>query len=174
MNLEKLVFIDESGAKTNMTRLYGRAKAGQRVIDNAPEGHWCTTTMISSVRLDGSTACMVVDGATDKEVFQAYVQHILLPTLKVGDIVVMDNLSSHKNNQVKTMIESAGAQLRFLPPYSPDLNPIEKMWSKIKAILRTLKARTEKALINAIAEALEAVTASDAKGWFESCGYTFS
>jgi transposase len=174
MNLEKLVFIDESGAKTNMTRLYGRAKAGQRVIDNAPEGHWCTTTMISSVRLDGSTACMVVDGATDKEVFQAYVQHILLPTLKVGDIVVMDNLSSHKNNQVKTMIESAGAQLRFLPPYSPDLNPIEEMWSKIKAILRTLKARTEKALINAIAKALEAVTASDAKGWFESCGYTFS
>lgn len=174
MNLEKLVFIDESGAKTNMTRLYGRAKAGQRVIDNAPEGHWCTTTMISSVRLDGSTACMVVDGATDKEVFQAYVQHILLPTLKVGDIVVMDNLSSHKNNQVKTMIESAGAQLRFLPPYSPDLNPIEKMWSKIKAILRTLKARAEKALINAIAKALEAVTASDAKGWFESCGYTFS
>jgi transposase len=174
MNLEKLVFIDESGAKTNMTRLYGRAKAGQRVIDNAPESHWCTTTMISSVRLDGSTACMVVDGATDKEVFQAYVQHILLPTLKAGDIVVMDNLSSHKNNQVKTMIESAGAQLRFLPPYSPDLNPIEKMWSKIKAILRTLKARTEEALINAIAEALEAVTASDAKGWFESCGYTFS
>jgi transposase len=174
MNLEKLVFIDESGAKTNMTRLYGRAKAGQRVIDNAPESHWCTTTMISSVRLDGSTACMVVDGATDKEVFQAYVQHILLPTLKAGDIVVMDNLSSHKNNQVKTMIESAGAQLRFLPPYSPDLNPIEKMWSLIKAILRTLKARTEEALINAIAEALEAVTASDAKGWFESCGYTFS
>jgi transposase len=174
MDTQRLVFIDESGAKTNMTRLYGRAKAGQRVIDNAPEGHWCTTTMISSVRLDGSTACMVVDGATDKEVFQAYVQHILLPTLKVGDIVVMDNLSSHKNNQVKTMIESAGAQLRFLPPYSPDLNPIEEMWSKIKAILRTLKARTEKALINAIAKALEAVTASDAKGWFESCGYTFS
>ena len=174
MNLEKLVFIDESGAKTNMTRLYARAKAGQRIVDNVPAGHWCTTTMISSVRLDGSTACMVVDGATDKDVFQAYVQHILLPTLKAGDIVVMDNLSSHKNNQVKTMIESAGAQLRFLPPYSPDLNPIEKMWSLIKAILRTLKARTEEALINAIAEALEAVTASDAKGWFESCGYTFS
>jgi transposase len=172
MDTQRLVFIDESGAKTNMTRLYGRAKAGQRVIDNAPEGHWCTTTMISSVRLDGSTACMVVDGATDKEVFQAYVQHILLPTLKVGDIVVMDNLSSHKNNQVKTMIESAGAQLRFLPPYSPDLNPIEKMWSKIKSILRTLKARTEKELINAIAKALEAVNSSDAKGWFESCGYT--
>ncbi len=94
MNLEKLVFIDESGAKTNMTRLYGRARAGQRVVDNVPASHWCTTTMISSVRLNGSTACMVVDGATNKEVFQAYVQHILLPTLKPGDIVVLDNLSA--------------------------------------------------------------------------------
>ena len=171
MNLEKLIFIDESGAKTNMTRLYGRAKAGQRVVDNVPAGHWRTTTMISSVRLDGSTACMVVDGATNKEVFQAYVQHILLPTLKTGDIVVMDNLSAHKNKKIKDLIESVGAELWFLPPYSPDLNPIEKMWSKIKAMLRALKARTEKALINAIAKALEAVTTSDAKGWFESCGY---
>ena len=171
MNLEKLVFIDESGAKTNMTRLYGRAKAGQRVVDNVPSGRWCTTTMISSVRLDGSTACMVVDGTTDKDVFQAYVQYILLPTLKPGDIVILDNLSSHKNQKVRDLIESVGAEVWFLPSYSPDLNPIEKMWSKIKAILRTLKARTEKALINAIAEALESVTASDAKGWFESCGY---
>ena len=171
MNLEKLVFIDESGAKTNMTRLYGRAKAGQRVVDNVPSGRWCTTTMISSVRLDGSTACMVVDGTTDKDVFQAYVQYILLPTLKPGDIVILDNLSAHKNQKVRDLIESVGAEVWFLPSYSPDLNPIEKMWSKIKAILRTLKARTEKALINAIAEALESVTASDAKGWFESCGY---
>jgi len=171
MNLEKLVFIDESGAKTNMTRLYGRAKSGQRVVDNVPVGHWCTTTMISSVRLDGSTACMVVDGATNKEVFQAYVQHILLPTLKPGDIVILDNLSAHKNQETRDLIESVGAELWFLPPYSPDLNPIEKMWSKIKSILRALKARTEKTLINAIAKALEVVTASDAKGWFESCGY---
>ena len=171
MKLEKLVFIDESGAKTNMARLYGRAKAGQLVVDNVPSGHWCTTTMISSVRLDGSTACMVVDGATNKEVFQAYIQHILLPTLKAGDIVVMDNLSAHKNKEVRNLIESIGAQLWFLPPYSPDLNPIEKMWSKVKAILRTLKARTEKELINAIAKALQAVTTHDAKGWFDSCGY---
>ncbi len=171
MDLEKLVFIDESGAKTNMTRLYGRAKAGQRIVDDVPAGHWCTTTMISSIRLDGSTACMVVDGATNKEVFLAYVQHILLPTLKPGDIVVLDNLSAHKNQETRDLIESLGAELWFLPPYSPDLNPIEKMWSKIKAILRALKARTEKALINAIAKALEAVTTRDAKGWFKSCGY---
>ena len=174
MDLEKLVFIDESGAKTNMTRLYGRAKNGQRAVDDAPCGHWCTTTMISSMRLDGSTACMVVDGATTNDIFKAYVQHILLPTLKPGDIVVLDNLSAHKNQAIRDLIESAGAELWFLPPYSPDLNPIEKMWSKIKAILRTLKARTEQALINAITKALEAITASDAKGWFKSCGYTIS
>ena len=174
MNLEKLVFIDESGAKTNMTRLYGRAKQGQRAVDNTPSGHWSTTTMISSMRLSGSTACMVVDGATNKDIFQAYVEHILLPTLKAGDIVVLDNLSAHKNKKVRDMIESVGAQLWFLPPYSPDLNPIEKMWSKVKTILRTLKARTEKALINAIAKALDAITASDAKGWFKSCGYQYT
>lgn len=174
MNLEKLVFIDESSAKTNMTRLYGRAKAGARAIDDAPSGHWCTTTMISSVRLDGSTACMVVDGATTKDIFKAYVRHILLPTLKAGDIVVLDNLSAHKDQEIRDMIESVGCEIWFLPPYSPDLNPIEKMWSKIKAILRMLKARTEAALINAIAKALDAVTANDAKGWFKSCGYVIS
>ena len=171
MDLTRLVFVDESGAKTNMTRLYGRAMAGQRAIDDTPCGHWCTTTMISSVRVDGSTACMVVDGATNKEVFQAYVRHILLPTLKAGDVVVLDNLSAHKNKAIRDLIKSVGAELWYLPPYSPDLNPIEKMWSKIKAILRTLKARTEESLINAVAKALEAVTADDAKGWFESCGY---
>ena len=174
MNLEKLVFIDESGAKTNMKRLYGRAKQGQRTVDDTPSGHWCTTTMISSMRLDGSTACMVVDGATNKDVFQVYVQHILLPTLKTGDIVIMDNLSAHKNQKVRDLIESVGAQLWFLPPYSPDLNPIEKMWSKIKSILRTIKARTEESLINAVAKALDKITANDAKRWFQSCGYMFS
>ena len=174
MNPERLVFIDESGAKTNMTRLYGRAKSGQRALDDAPSGHWCTTTMISSVRLDGSTDCMVVDEATTKDIFKAYVEQILLPTLKAGDVVVMDNLSAHKNQETIDLIESVGAELWYLPPYSPDLNPIEKMWSKIKSILRTLKARTEKALINAIAKALDAVTARDAKGWFESCGYQYT
>ncbi len=117
---------------------------------------------------------MVVNGATNKDVFQAYVQHILLPTLKPGDIVVLDNLSAHKNQETRDLIESVGAELWFLPPYSPDLNPIEKMWSKIKSILRTLKARTEKALINAIAKALESVTISDVNGWFESCGYRYT
>ena len=173
MALSRLVFIDESGAKTNMTRRYGRAMAGQRAIDDTPSGHWCTTTMISSVRLDGSTACMVVDGATTKDIFEAYIEQILLPTIKAGDIVVLDNLSAHKSQHVRELIESVGAELWYLPAYSPDLNPIEKMWSKIKSILRTLKARTEKALIIAIAQALEQVTANDAKSWFESCGYRY-
>jgi transposase len=171
MDLAGLVFVDESGAKTNMTRLYGRALAGQRALDETPSGHGCTTTMISSVRLDGSTACMVVDGATTQDIFEAYIEHILLPTLKAGDIIVLDNLSAHKSQHARSLIESAGAELWYLPAYSPDLNPIEKMWSKIKSILRTLKARTKEALINAIAEALNRVTARDAKGWFESCGY---
>jgi transposase len=171
MDLTRLVFIDESGAKTNMTRLYGRAMAGQRAVDDTPSGHWCTTTMISSVRLDGSTACMVVDGATTKDIFEAYVEQILLQTLKAGDIVILDNLSSHKSQRARELIESVGAELYYLPAYSLDLNPIEKMWSKIKSILRKLKTRTKDTLIHAIAKALENVTASDVKGWFESCGY---
>ncbi len=171
MDLVRLVFVDESGAKTNMTRLYGRAMAGQRAIDDTPCGHWCTTTMISSVRLDGSTACMIVDGATTKGIFEAYIEQVLLPTIKAGDIVVLDNLSAHKSRQARQLIESVGAELWYLPAYSPDLNPIEKMWSKIKSILRTLKARTKEALIHAVAKALEMVTAGDAKGWFGSCGY---
>lgn len=171
MDLDSLVFIDESGAKTNMTRLYGRATAGQRAVDNTPSGHWHTTTMISSVRLDGSTACMVVDGATNKDVFEAYAEQILLPSLKAGDIVVLDNLSAHKNQRLRELLKSVGAELWYLPAYSPDLNPIEKMWSKVKSILRTFKARTRETLIGAIAKALDMVTANDAKGWFESCGY---
>ena len=174
MELEKLVFIDESGAKTNMTRLYGRAKNGARAVDSAPGGHWSTTTMISSIRLDGSIAPMVVNGATNKEVFKVYVEKFLLPTLQKGDVVILDNLSAHKSKEIRELIESVGAELWYLPPYSPDLNPIEKMWSKIKAILRKLKARTEKELITAIAKALEVITAKDVKGWFESCGYIFS
>ena len=171
MDLARLVFVDESGAKTNMTRLYGRALAGQRGIDGTPSGHWCTTTMISSVRLDGSTACMVVDGSTTKDIFEAYIQQILLPTIKAGDIVVLDNLSAHKSQQVRELIKSVGAGLWYLPAYSPDLNPIEKMWSKIKQFLRSVKARTQDALIKAIADALKTVSSQDAAAWFKSCGY---
>jgi transposase len=168
----KLVFLDESAAKTNMTRLRGRAPRGERVHDRAPAGHWCTTTMIGSVRLDGTTACMTIQDATDTDVFRAFVQAVLIPTLKPGDVVVADNLSPHKHPETIGLMEQAGARVRFLPPYSPDLNPIEKMWSKIKAALRSAKARTQAALNDAIAAALASVTREDALGWFASCGYS--
>ena len=154
-----------------MTRFRGRAKGGQRCNDDTPHGHWYTTTMISSIRLDGTTACMAIDGATDKEIFREYVRKILAPTLRPGDMVVLDNLGAHKDSAAIELIESTGAQVQFLPPYSPDLNPIEKMWSKIKEFLRNAKARTEELLFDAIADALKTITPEDAKGWFASCGY---
>jgi transposase len=129
--------------------------------------------MISSIRVDGSTACMTVDGATDKEVFETYVQHILSPTLQPGDIVIMDNLSPHKGASVQRLIEKAGAEILFLPSYSPDLNPIEKMWSKVKSDLRTTEARNQQALNDAIAASLSSITRQNAVNWFVSCGYSF-
>ena len=116
---------------------------------------------------------MALDGATDKDVFREYVQHILLPTLGPGDIVVLDNLSAHKDAEAIRLMESSGAQVWFLPPYSPDLNPIEKMWSKVKEFLRSAKARTQETLLDAIATALKKITAQDAEGWFASCGYRY-
>lgn len=167
-----MVFLDEAGAKTNMTRLRGRAPRGERLHAKAPHGHWKTTTMISSVRLDGCTACMTIEGATDTLVFREYVRHVLCPSLRPGDMVVMDNLMPHKSIETLALIEAAGATVRFLPAYSPDLNPIEKMWSKVKNRLRAAQARTRAELETAIAAALQSVTAQDAAGWFQSCGYT--
>jgi transposase len=157
-----------------MTRLRGRAPRGERVHDHAPAGHWCATTMIGAVRLDGGTACMTIEDATDTEVFRAFVQRVLIPTLKSGDMVVMDNLAPHKNPETVRLLEQAGVHVRFLPPYSPDFNPIEKMWSKVKAALRSAKARTRTALNRAIAAALSSVTPQDAAGWFASCGYSIT
>jgi transposase len=172
LDLHRLVFLDESGAKTNMIRLYGRSFEGQRVVDSTPHGPWCTTTMLSAMRLDGSTAAMVIEEPTDADVFEAYVGQVLTRSLRPGDIVVMDNLPPHKKPSVIEAIEAAGAAVWFLPPYSPDFNPIEKMWSKIKACLRKVKARTPEALLDAIGAALLTITVSDAFNWFASCGYT--
>lgn len=168
-----MIFLDESGAKTNLTRLCGRALKGKRVHASAPCGHWHTTTMISSIRFNGSTACMALEGTTDTESFRAYVGVVLVPTLQPGDIVVMDNLSPHKSDATLALITQAGAQVLFLPAYSPDLNPIERMWSKVKGLLRGAEARTPTELITAIGQALAKVTAQDALGWFASCGYSF-
>lgn len=156
-----------------MTRLRGRAPRGERVLASAPCGHWKTTTMISSIRLDGQTACMTIEGATDTEVFRAYVREVLCPTLRSGDLVVMDNLAPHKSDLTLALIQEAGAEVLFLPAYSPDFNPIEKMWSKIKTLLRSAEARTREELVTAIGNALAKVTAKDALGWFTSCGYSF-
>jgi transposase len=156
-----------------MTRLRGRSPKGERLVCHAPHGHWRTTTMISSVRLDGTTACMTIEGATNTEVFYAYVREVLAPSLRRGDIVILDNLGAHKNERTLALIEQAGAEVRFLPAYSPDLNPIEMMWSKVKALLRKAQARNHPDLLVAIASALSAVTPQDALGWFAACGYNF-
>lgn len=171
MDAKGLVFLDESAAKTNMTRLRGRSKKGKRCFGFAPHGHWSTTTMISSIRLDGSTQCLAIQGGTTKEVFREYVKSILCPALRPGDVVIADNLSAHKDAKAREAIESRGASIVFLPAYSPDFNPIEKMWSKVKERLRSLAPRTYEALIKAIGTALQSVTPQDAKGWFQSCGY---
>lgn len=138
----------------------------------APAGHWHTTTIIGSIRLDGTSACMSIEGSTDTPAFNAYVGRVLVPTLRPGDLVVLDNLSSHKSPETVRLIESAGARVLFLPPYSPDLNPIEKMWSKLKQLLRSAEARTLPELDAAVAEALRLLTPADARGWFASCGYS--
>jgi transposase len=165
--------LDESSAKTNMTRLRGRAQRGHRVHACTPQGHWHTTTVIGAMRVDGSTACMTIEGAADTEVFRAYVCQVLVPTLRPGDVVVMDNLSPHKSEPTLSLITQAGAEILFLPAYSPDLNPIEKMWSKVKAWLRRAEARTEEDLIRAVGSALASITRQDATNWFASCGYSF-
>lgn len=156
-----------------MTRLRGRALRGQRVRAKAPAGHWRSTTMLAALRLDGSTAAMAIEAATDTEVFRAYVAQVLCPSLRPGDIVIMDNLSPHKSEPTLALIEAVGASVLFLPAYSPDFNPIEKMWSKVKESLRSAEARTHEALVAAIAAALDCVTAQDALHWFASCGYSF-
>ena len=171
--IDRLVFLDESGAKTNMTRLYGRAPSGARCHFAVPHGHWQTTTMISALRCTGviPEASMVIDGPTNAIVFRGYVEQCLAPALRPGDIVVMDNLSSHKVTGVEEAIQAVGAALLYLPPYSPDLNPIEKMWSKVKSRLRRSAARQMDALIAAIGDALQAVTANESLNYFRSCGY---
>ena len=155
-----------------MTRLYGRAKIGERLNDYVPHGHWNFTTMISSIRFDGETACMTVDCGTTREIFEIYLRKILCPTLREGDIVIMDNLSSHKGTKVQKILMDYGACVKYLPPYSPDLNPIELMWSKIKTYIRSLKPRTEEALIATIGDAFSTIAPSDAKNYFFSDGYT--
>ena len=148
-----------------MLRLYGRCPKGQRLFASAPAGHWNTTTMIATIGLDGLAAPWVLSGAMDGDAFLIYVEFVLVPTLHCDDIVVMDNLSCHKLPRVAELINAVGAEVWYLPPYSPDLNPIEEMWSKVKTILRTLAARTVDSLVKAVGQAFSQVTLDDLRGW---------
>jgi transposase len=157
-----------------MTRRYGRSKRGKRLVASVPYGHWKTTTFIGALRADGLTAPAVLDGAINGESFLAYVQQILVPTLKPGDIVILDNLSSHKVEGVCEAIEAAGAELRYLPPYSPDLNPIEQMFAKLKALLRKVAARSVEALWTAIADLLGTFKPHECRNYLRHSGYVRS
>jgi transposase len=166
-----LVFIDETGASTKMARLRGRAIRGQRCRASVPHGHWKTTTFVGALRLDGMTAPWVLDGPMNGEAFLVYVQKVLVPTLRPGEIVIMDNLPAHKVEGVRAAIEAAGAQRWLLPPYSPDLNPIENAFSKLKAILRKAAARTVPELWKAIGDALPAFSPEQCANYFTATGY---
>jgi transposase len=171
IGVDRLIFIDETGASTKMARLYGRAPRGKRCVAPIPHGHWQTTTFVGALRATGITAPMVLDGAMDGAAFELYVREVLVPTLSSGDIVVMDNLPAHKRSQIRVAIEAVGAQLMYLPPYSPDLNPIEMAFAKLKAALRKAAARSLQALWTAIADALTNFTPQDCINFFAAAGY---
>jgi transposase len=168
---EKLVFIDETWTTTNMARKNGRAPKGERLRAGVPHGHWKTTTFVAGLRLTGMTAPMVLDGPINGQWFQAYVDQVLVPTLSLGDIVVMDNLGSHKGAGVRKAIEAKGATLLYLPPYSPDFNPIEKAFSKLKALLRKAAERTVDALWNRIGALLKEFSPTECANFFAASGY---
>jgi transposase len=171
LDITKLVFLDETGTSTNMARRYGRAPRGERCVGSMPHGHWHTTTFIAGLRHDDITAPMVTDGAMTGALFLTYVQEFLCPTLHPGDIVIADNLRSHKVAGVKAAVEAVGARLGYLPPYSPDLNPIEKLFAKLKALLRKAAPRTVDALWTDIGRLLDCFTPDECTRYFASSGY---
>jgi len=171
LEVSRLKFVDESGVNLALTRRYGRAPKGLRVAGAVPQNYGQHVTLLGAMSLAGVGAVMTVEGATDAEVFRAYVKHVLGPTLVPGDIVMLDNLSVHKATGIQQMLARRRTRLRYLPPYSPDLAPIASCWSKLKTYLRQAQARTHDALDAAIAQALATITPADARGWFTHCGY---
>jgi transposase len=171
LDVRRLKFVDEAGVNLAMTRLYGRAPRGTRVLGQVPQNYGPKVTMLGTLGVQGLQAVMTVEGATDADVFRTYVKRVLGPTLQPGDTVVMDNLRAHKAVGVQQALARRGARLLYLPPYSPDLSPIEPCWSKVKTALRKAKARTRDALDTTITRALPMVTGTDAQGWFMHCGY---
>jgi transposase len=170
-DFSRVSFLDESGALTNLVRSYGRSDCGLRCVGFAPQGHWKVVTAVAAIRLAGIGAAATMACPMDGEMFSMYIEQVLAPTLKPGDVVVMDNLSAHKRPQIGHLIEAVGARVLYLPPYSPDLNPIEMIWSKIKRLLRSTAARTIDALHDAFGQAFAAVTPADIAGCFQHCGY---
>jgi transposase len=173
-DFSRVIFLDESGALTNLVRTHGRSPCGGRCLGVAPQGHWKVMTAVAAIRLDGLTAPFTIDCPMDGEIFQVYAERVLVPMLRDGDVVVMDNLSAHKRPQIKQVIQAKGASVQYLPPYSPDFNPIEMIWSKVKRLLRSIAARTIDALHHAFGLALDAVTTGDILGCFRHCGYATS
>jgi transposase len=173
-DLERLKFVDESGVNLALTRLFGRAPKGQRVVDAVPKNYGENVTLLGALSLAGVEALMTVNGATDGAVFLTFVREVLAPTLAPGDVVIWDNLGAHRSVSVRAAVEARGARLVFLPPYSPDLNPRERCWSKLKTYLRAAKARTRETLEAAIKHALATVTEADARAWFRHCGYALN
>jgi transposase len=171
LDITKLVFLDETGASTHMTRRYGRSIKGQRCVASVPFGHWQTTTFIAGLRHDRIAAPMITDGPMTGDIFRKYVECFLYPTLKPGDIVIADNLSSHKVAGVRNAIEAAGANMIYLPPYSPDLNPIEKLFSKLKALLRKAAERKVENLWKIIGLSIGKFTQEECSNYFKSSGY---
>ena len=167
----RLVFLDETWTSTNMARTRGRSPRGERLRSSVPHGHWKTTTLVAGLRLSGIAAPFVLDGPINRDAFQAYVDRILVPELSPGDIVVMDNLGSHKGPDVRAAIEATGARLLFLPPYSPDFNPIEMAFSKLKALLRKAAERTIEGLWSAIGRLVDTVTPTECANFFAAAGY---
>lgn len=169
--LDHLRCIDETGMNLALTRLYGRAAPGVRVVDTVPQNYGENISLLAALSLQGLSAPMTVAGAVDAEVFRVYVRQVLGPTLRPGDIVLMDNLAVHKVAGIEEAIHARGARVEYLPPYSPDLNPIEKCWAKLKTALRHAKARTREVLEEALKQALQTISVTDARAWFAHCGY---
>jgi transposase len=171
LDARSLVFVDEMGTNISLSPLYGWAKKGERAQCSVPRNRGKNTTLLSSMSVEGMGPSLAVEGATNREVFETYMERILAPTLRRGQVMVMDNLTAHKGERIRELIEGQGCELMYLPPYSPDFNPIEEAFSKIKGLMRKAEARSREALLEAMGSAISALSAKDARGYFEHCGY---
>jgi transposase len=171
IHAERLVFVDEMGTNISLAPLYAWSKRGERAFSSVPRNWGKNITLLASMSLEGMGECLAVEGSTTTKVFEAYIERVLVPSLRPGQVVVMDNLSAHRASRIRDLIEQRGCELIYLPPYSPDFNPIEEAFAKLKGLLRKAEARSREALIEAIGQALEALTASDARNFFEHRGY---